>query len=47
MKCLDEYVCISIVRKYFTNDAWKLVENVIETMKKVSMVVFKLQHGLG
>ena len=20
MKCLDEYVCISIVRKYFTND---------------------------
>ena len=34
MKCLDENVCISRDRKYFTNDAWKLVGNVIETMKK-------------
>ena len=34
MKCRDENVCISKVRKYFTNDAWKLVGNVIETMKK-------------
>ena len=34
MKCLDENVCISRVRKYFTNDAWELVENVMKTMTK-------------
>lgn len=34
MKCLDENVCISTVRKYFTNDAWELVENVMKTMEK-------------
>ena len=34
MKCLDENVCIATVRKYFTNDAWELVENVMITMKK-------------
>jgi len=34
MKCLDENVCMSRVRRYFTNDAWELVENVITTMNK-------------
>ena len=34
MKCLDENVCFATIRKYFTNDAWELVENVMKTMKK-------------
>ena len=34
IKCLDENVCIATIRKYFTNDAWELVENVMKTMKK-------------
>ena len=33
MKCLDENVCMSKVRKYFTIDAWELVENVMKMMK--------------
>ena len=32
-KCLDENVCMGKVRKYFTTDAWELVENVMERMR--------------
>ena len=32
MKCLDENVCITSIRKYFTYDAWSLVTDVMETM---------------
>ena len=34
MKCLDENVSMSTVRRYFTNDAWVLVESVMATMSK-------------
>ena len=32
-KYLDENVCMGKVRKYFTTDAWELVENVMERMR--------------
>lgn len=33
MKCLDENVSINAVKKYFTMDAWLLVENVVTMIK--------------
>ena len=33
MKCLDENVCVSMVKKYFTIDAWMVVQNVMEVMQ--------------
>ena len=32
MKCLDENVCVRMVKKYFTIDAWMVVQNVMEVM---------------
>ena len=32
--CLDENVCLTSIRKYFTPDAWCAVMNVVESMKK-------------
>ena len=32
-KCLDKNVCIDAIRKYFTFDAWSLVQNCISTLK--------------
>lgn len=32
--CIDEYVNIFHIKKYFTNDAWKIVQQVLE-MKKI------------
>lgn len=34
MKCLDENVCMPKVRKYFTTDAWELVQNVMKMMRE-------------
>ncbi|XP_065902184.1 uncharacterized protein [Dysidea avara] len=34
MKYLDENVCMSRVRRYFTNDAWELAESVMATISK-------------
>ena len=33
MKCLDENVCVRMVKKYFTIDAWMVVQNVMEVMQ--------------
>ena len=33
MKCLDENVCVRMVKKYFTIDAWMVVQNVMEIMQ--------------
>ena len=33
MKCLDENVCVNMVKKYFTIDAWMVVQNVMEVMQ--------------
>ena len=33
MKCLDENVCVSMVKKYFTIDAWMVVQNVTKVMQ--------------
>ena len=33
MKCLDENICVSMVKKYFTIDAWMVVQNVMEVMQ--------------
>ena len=33
-KCLDENVCISQIKKFFTFNAWSLVAEVVETMCK-------------
>ena len=32
-KCLDENVCIGQVRKYFSFDAWNLLEATMDTMR--------------
>lgn len=32
-KCPDENVCLDKIRKYFTIDAWSLVENSVSTLK--------------
>ena len=32
-KCLDENVCISQVKKYFSFDGWSVLENSIEVMR--------------
>ena len=34
LKCLDENICINMVKKYFTIDAWALVENVVSVIKE-------------
>jgi hypothetical protein len=33
MKCLDENVALASVRRYFTFEAWSLVEQVVETLR--------------
>ena len=33
MKCWDENVCVSMVKKYFTVDAWMVVQNIMEVMQ--------------
>ena len=35
--CLDECVCIQSCHKYFINDGWAAVTNVIEVVKKSSV----------
>ena len=32
-KCLDENICIGQMRKYFSSDAWSLVEDTIDTLQ--------------
>ena len=32
--CLDENVCLASCQKYFTNDAWKAVLQVVDVIKK-------------
>ena len=34
MKCLDENVCVNMVKKYFTIDAWMVVQNIMEIICK-------------
>ena len=34
MKCLDENVSINLIRKYFTFDAWKQVEMLMNVLKE-------------
>lgn len=51
---LDENVDISIVRQYFTNDAWLLVQDVIEMKKEMvdwfcnncQLILFSLHNVL-
>jgi hypothetical protein len=33
LKCLDENVGINTIRKYFSIDAWKVVEEAMKTMQ--------------
>ena len=33
MKCLDENICINLIRKYFTFDTWNQVEMLIDVLK--------------
>ena len=42
IKCLDENVCMSKVRKYFTIDAWELVENVMKMMRTKKLLSYSL-----
>ena len=32
-KCLDENVCIDKIRKYFTFEAWSVLENCVHTLR--------------
>ncbi len=32
--CLDERVCLESCRKYFTDDAWKVVQSVVAVLSK-------------
>ena len=32
-KCLDDNVCVGLIRKYFSFDAWDILEAVMDTMR--------------
>ena len=37
MKCLDENITLSRIRKYFKDDAWKLVQELVDYKKECSI----------